>query len=235
MKKWLAVLGMITCMAGLTACGPTEEITPLISQEEAIEIGQSSTESLNQIVAQGLAEQYKGQDVIGPAVESWEKALVEMGSYVGIVETTADVDEEEAIINVTVDGTDHDAIVEIVITKEKGISSVTTNVIKTMGEKILNGALNTLIGMGTVFVILILISLIISCFAVIPKIQKSLEDKKKAKTAGNEPAPAAPAAPVVEEAETDDLELIAVIAAAIAASEGQTSTDGFVVRSIRRR
>ena len=45
-------------------------------------------------------------------------------------------------------------------------------------------------------------------------------------------AVAAPAAPVVEE--TDDLELIAVITAAIAAQEG-TSTDGFVVRSIRRR
>ena len=45
------------------------------------------------------------------------------------------------------------------------------------------------------------------------------------------------AAPVVEEVvvdETDDLELIAVITAAIAAQEG-TSTDGFVVRSIRRR
>ncbi|MFQ7847658.1 MAG: OadG family transporter subunit [Sellimonas intestinalis] len=33
---------------------------------------------------------------------------------------------------------------------------------------------------------------------------------------------------------TDDLELAAVITAAIAASEG-TSTDGFVVRSIKKR
>ena len=45
------------------------------------------------------------------------------------------------------------------------------------------------------------------------------------------PAPAA-AEPVAEAA--DDTELAAVIAAAIAASEG-TSTDGFVVRSIKRR
>ena len=46
----------------------------------------------------------------------------------------------------------------------------------------------------------------------------------------------AEAAPAVEEVaeEADDLELIAVISAAIAAAEG-TSTDGFVVRSIRRR
>ena len=37
-----------------------------------------------------------------------------------------------------------------------------------------------------------------------------------------------------EEAEADDTELVAVIAAAIAASEGAASTDGFVVRSIRK-
>ena len=39
----------------------------------------------------------------------------------------------------------------------------------------------------------------------------------------------------VEEAEEDDCELVAVIAAAIAAGEGAVTTDGFVVRSIRRR
>ena len=33
---------------------------------------------------------------------------------------------------------------------------------------------------------------------------------------------------------SDDLELVAVIAAAIAASEGAASADGFVVRSIRK-
>jgi len=43
-----------------------------------------------------------------------------------------------------------------------------------------------------------------------------------------------PEVPVVEENLSDDLELVAVIAAAIAAAEG-TSTDSFVVRSIRRR
>ena len=89
-------------------------------------------------------------------------------------------------------------------------------------------ALNTLIGMGTVFVVLILISLIISCFSFIPKLQEKFSKKA---------APAAapvPAAPVVEEEElADDTELVAVIAAAIAAYEG-TSTDGFQVRSIKR-
>ena len=46
-------------------------------------------------------------------------------------------------------------------------------------------------------------------------------------------APVSTAAAVTEDL-TDDYELAAVIAAAIAASEGAASTDGFVVRSIRR-
>ena len=102
-----------------------------------------------------------------------------------------------------------------------------------MGELMLNAALNTLMGMGTVFIILILISLLIGCFKFIPQIQEKFSKKNKQPAA----APAAPvvAAPVEEEEETSDEELIAVIAAAIAASEGSTSTDGFVVRSIRRR
>ena len=90
--------------------------------------------------------------------------------------------------------------------------------------------MNTVIGMGTVFAVLILISLIISCFTLISK----FESKQKKK---EEPAPAA--APVVEqiaakEELSDDTELVAVIAAAVAAYEGAASTDGFVVRSIRK-
>ena len=92
-------------------------------------------------------------------------------------------------------------------------------------------AMNTAMGMGTVFVMLIIISLIISCFTLINKAQKKTESKK----AANAPAVAVPAAtPVAETPQTDDLELVAVIAAAIAAATG-SSTDDFVVRSIKRR
>ena len=98
-----------------------------------------------------------------------------------------------------------------------------------MGEIMFKAFLNTVIGMGTVFVVLILISLIISCFTLVSKFE--------AKQKKEEPAPAA--APVVEqiaakEELSDDTELVAVIAAAVAAYEGAASTDGFVVRSIRK-
>ena len=96
-------------------------------------------------------------------------------------------------------------------------------------------ALNTLIGMGTVFAVLILISVIIACFGFIPKIQAMFTKKadKTEATASAATAPVATASVVEEEELADDTELVAVIAAAIAAYEG-TSADGFRVRSIKR-
>jgi len=97
--------------------------------------------------------------------------------------------------------------------------------------------LNTILGMGTVFVILIFISILISLFKYIPALEEKFKNKGKAEsTQEAAPAPAAVAAPVVEEASNDD-ELAAVISAAIAAYEAEAggSTDGFVVRSIKRR
>jgi sodium pump decarboxylase gamma subunit len=85
--------------------------------------------------------------------------------------------------------------------------------------------------MGTVFVVLIFISCII---ALLPKLTDLITGtgKKKAEPVKEAPKAAAPA-PVVEEELVDDLELVAVISAAIAAYTG-TSSDGFVVRSIKR-
>jgi sodium pump decarboxylase gamma subunit len=115
--------------------------------------------------------------------------------------------------------------------------SISTNVTYSFGELMKNAALNTLIGMGTVFVVLILISLIISCFSFIPKIQEKFAKKTETQTAAaggdvsKDPVVAQIAA---KEELSNDTELVAVIAAAIAAYEGAGSTDGFVVRSIRK-
>ncbi|MDE5866978.1 MAG: hypothetical protein K2H31_10330, partial [Lachnospiraceae bacterium] len=42
MKKWLIILGIITCMAGLTACGKQEQDAEnLLSNEEALELAEN--------------------------------------------------------------------------------------------------------------------------------------------------------------------------------------------------
>ena len=91
--------------------------------------------------------------------------------------------------------------------------------------------LNTLMGMGTVFAVLIFISLLISLFVYIPSIERALKNRssKKEKKAAQEE--------VVEEEElVDDGELVAVITAAIMAANGgaAVSADKLVVRSIKR-
>ena len=109
----------------------------------------------------------------------------------------------------------------------------------TLAEKLSQALLNTLTGMATVFVILILISYIIGCFRHIHKFEEYLARRKAEKLARKAPAAIAGEKPVAENQPresvdlVDDLELVAVITAAIAASEN-TSADSLVVRSIKR-
>ena len=233
MKKLLAILGMVTCMAGLTACGQTATETQLLPETQAIEEGKYIVESLNQMYLQGVTENDVEDAIAAASLKSWIAAQEEMGDYVGVLETSADISADEAVISIVVDGTSHDATVEIVVDKDLNLTSVTTTVIKTFGEMMINAALNTLIGMGTVFVVLILISLLISLFGIIPKIQAAMSKKKE--NVQEKAVDNAVAQIIENEEQSDDLELVAVIAAAIAASEGAASTDGYVVRSIRRR
>lgn len=100
-----------------------------------------------------------------------------------------------------------------------------------------DAAINTVICLVVVFTVLIFISFLISLFKYIPKLE-ALFTKKDSKTELSESAVVNTVSQIEvkeeeEEELSDDLELVAVITAAIAASAG-TSTDGFVVRSIRR-
>lgn len=237
MKKMLLVLGMITCILGLTACGSNAEevVDAKITEEEAIMYADQLVESINSVVVQGMEAQYESDDVITAALASWKSAQEDMGSYQAILDHEVDITEKDSVINVLVDGTIRDAKVEIILDKDLVLTSITTNVQYSFGELMTNAALNTVIGMGTVFVVLILICFIIQAFVFIPKIQAAFAKKEEKVEEVKKEAVDNTIAQIVETEElSDDLELVAVIAAAIAASEGAASTDGFVVRSIRR-
>lgn len=219
-------------MACLAACGEEEAQSGPISQEQAVQIGTTIVDQMNTIVSQGAIEQYVDQPALYNGFLGWESALDDIGTYEGVSGGSVSFAEDEVIIKLDVLGSSHAADVEIVLDSALATYiGITTNVHYSTGEIMAKAGMNTLIGMGTVFVVLILISLIISCFTFISKFEKR-QKKQEA------PAPAA-AAPVVEqiaakEELSDDTELVAVIAAAIAAYEGAASTDGFVVRSIRK-
>lgn len=100
------------------------------------------------------------------------------------------------------------------------------------GTRMANAALNTLIGISTVVIVLLIIMFFIYLFKFIPILQNKFSNKgKKNET---EVAVDNAIAQITENEEaTDNLELIAVITAAISAQTG-LSSDGFVVRSIKK-
>ena len=243
MKRWLLVLGMITCILGVSACGSKQEEagpawTDMI-EEEAIYYGEQVFQNLREICSGNYenekAQIAKADAVSASAFSSWDSAQEDIGEFVEISEENAQINDDGFVVNLKIKGTIHDANIEIIFDDEYMMTSMSTNVIYSFSELMAKAFMNTLLGMGTVFIVLILISLIISCFTFIPKIQAAFTKKPQQEAA--KPVPAAPkvSAPAAVEEETDDLELVAVIAAAIAASEGAASTDGFVVRSIRKR
>lgn len=121
------------------------------------------------------------------------------------------------------------------ITEQLTVTDVTFDIIDTsntsMGEKMANAAFNTVIGIVSVFLVLLLISFVISLFKYIPKIQETFGRKKK----GSVEEALENAIAHIEQKEelADDTELVAVITAAICAATG-TSSDSFVVRSIKK-
>ena len=241
MKKLASVFAVITCVFALTACGSAKvntlsgtPLTDAATEQSIIAYGEQLVGSMDSIVRGGTIEEYSDYAVFGPALDSYENSLEDIGEVQGFNNEQAVLDSDgNYLINIGVDGSNHDADVVITVGVKTGTpSNVATNVRYTLGELMEQAGLNTILGMGTTFVILILLSLIISAFALIGKSQDNKKKKAAAIQAAEAPA-AAPAAEVAEEV-TDDNELIAVIAAAVAASEGQTTTDGFVVRSIRK-
>ncbi|QFJ55677.1 OadG family protein [Pseudobutyrivibrio xylanivorans] len=115
---------------------------------------------------------------------------------------------------------------------DAGPTAVNVEPVYTLSEIMKKAALNTVMGILIVFFMLVIMSGVIKCFEIIPKLEKRAKEKKEEPQGVVKPV-AAPVAAAAKN-ETDDLQLVAVIAAAIAASTG-ASTDSFVVRSIKKR
>lgn len=292
MKKLLAMLCMLTCVFGLTACGETavDAVTAdkaaaatLLSTDFVVpymlyayyggegseaaataafhqqyynvhELEAVTEDNLNaalQMATNNYGYSY-GVDSIDVEGNAILNGIVSLnGAYSDLGDVTLidrqnvsyKVSGDEIIVTVPVTGSVTDkkgnpktAKIEVIFTNDifLTVESCTMNVDQTIGELVGKAAMDTVMGMGTVFAILILISLIIWALGGIPKLQEKLAGRKKEAVQAAPAADSAAVQAVVEES-GDDLELIAVIAAAIAASEGAAGTDGFVVRSIRKR
>lgn len=259
LRKILAVLVLAVSVLGLTACGSAASADAGIDYDETYlrsvadflinnwagmeEADIAEYAAMDAEDAELLIESYGlpfTADAFTTAFAGYEGSVDELGAYV----STDSYDEpivkgDEITLNVNLTYEMRSAQLSIIFNKKSVAQSVTLNPEYTTGEILQKAAMNTILGMGTVFIVLIFISLVIYCFNFIPAIQAKFGRKKK-EEAAPKPAPVKPAAPASAaaaepEAEelVDDGELVAAITAAICAYQG-TSSDGFVVRSIRR-
>lgn len=252
MKKRLSfILCVLLAVFSLSACGGNsqveydaqtlEQATEVLieycagADEETISQWQSMSDFQleYQLMQSGLP--FTPDGFLG-ALEAWPAAVEECGAYMGHgdFEITADGDE----INVTTTGEFEDRNAEILVTydADSRLDSLSVSAEYGVGEILQKSGMNTILGMGTVFVVLIFISIVISLMKYIPALGSMFQKKKEHNGAPQTAEPAE--APALESGDAvDDPELIAVITAAVAAAEaeGSGSTDGFVVRSIRRR
>ncbi len=182
------------------------------------------------------------------SMEAWKTSKDELGAYLPDAQTgDVTVVEKSGKYTVTVPRVFENADVNFVYIFDRTLNptAITIDVKLPMGVTLVRALLNTIIGICTVFLVLIFLSFVISLLGKVPALLegKTLGKVSEGKKKGAEVsapavtrAAAAPApAPVYEE---DDLALVAVITAAIEAYTGMPSGDGtgdtFVVRSIRR-
>lgn len=210
-----------------------ESVLSIIASGQITPEGIRSMSEWNQGYLMAQLEQQTGVQMdpiaFADSIAAWNSAAEECGVLLGHEDYTFKATSSGVTAICEGDFETRDSAIEFAFNKELVLESVTVSSHYSTGEILSKAGLNTLLGMGTVFVMLVVMSLIISLFKFIPDIQKKMMKKH------NGAIPEEKVAPVVEEEEEeDDLELVAVIAAAIAAYEG-TSTDDFVVRSIKRR
>ena len=176
-----------------------------------------------------------GEDFLS-MIDAWKAGEEECGALVGIGSYETETTSDGVTLILEANFEERDGTLEFVFDEDLNIESLTVNAEYSTIEILQKAGLNTVLGMGTVFVVLIFLSFVIWLLKFIPVLEKKFRKHPEAagrpETAGEIPGGIQEEAAEVDL--TDDMELTAVIAAAVAAAEG-TSADGFIVRSIRRR
>ena len=183
-------------------------------------------------------ENYLAQDdaFTTATMESWKSVKDELGAYSSIV--SQNVEKDGDVVTISTVAQFEKAKADVVLMLDLGqqmYTSMTYSVQYSLAANMQRAGMNTLMGIGIVFLMLLFLSFVIGLFKYIEKFQnvgkkKAAEEAPKAEEA---PAPAIAQSEAADEDFADDLELVAVISAAIAAYEN-TSGDSFVVRSIKK-
>lgn len=205
-----------------------------VSQEDAIkQILESQLQQISAWTDDQIEMLIESDDMTSVAIATnWKSVKEELGAFIEVTDAQLNAEGTEITGHAKYEKINEntDVVVTYSVNAETQTATMDWDIDYPMGTLMQRAAMNTVMGIGIVFLTLLFLSWLIGRMHIIPDMVEKMS-KKKAPAAPAAPTPAP--APVVEEDLTDDLELVAVITAAIAASEN-TSSDGFVVRSIKK-
>lgn len=201
MKRVLLVLCMAVCFFALTACADSStesEPVPETIESTMITGAENYLKEFDSYDDETLATilkrvQKQKNTVMEAAITSWQGSKNDLGKMKGVDSYLVErVDEETYRITVT--ATYEKRNLQFVLVAEEvigdsygGISLAPTEMvftpIFTTGEKLKRAGMNTLMGMGTVFLVLIFISFIIANLSKVNVLEAKLTEKREAKRA----------------------------------------------------
>ncbi len=248
MKKILVLFSMIILAFSVTACASGTESVEYKYDEDSLISNSITLYSAFENLDEETRDFYMRSETefLVSGVKAVRSAEDQAGKYKSVDENNVTVEEVGSNVMVVLHSQYSEGIVDVSFMYDQSsidsyITSgmfVPTEIVAsknvTKGELLKEAGLNTLMGMGTVFAVLLLMLLVIGCFKYIPG---SGAKEQKAKSKELKPVPSSiPAISANSENLMNDTELVAVITAAIhAANEGASSSDSrLVVRSIRR-
>ena len=239
-RKLKSLLAMVCVLALTLAMSVCAFAADTVTEDEAANYKSAAETLISQIAgfSDEAIENYLAQDdaFTTATMESWKSVKDELGAYSSIV--SQDVEKDGDVVTISTVAQFEKAKADVVLMLDLGqqmYTSMTYSVQYSLAANMQRAGMNTLMGIGIVFLMLLFLSFVIGLFKYIEKFQnvgkkKAAEEAPKAEEA---PAPAIAQSEAADEDFADDLELVAVISAAIAAYEN-TSGDSFVVRSIKK-
>lgn len=257
-KKLVLLLCLITCLFTITACSSKEKAASFEYDEATVkETAKQWLDSWNQVdfsiyndeALEQLVTAGQMDEATKAVYASWRETKADIGTFVEVKDTTIKESEDmiTVVFSATYEGTKNVVTFSVPFDSSLNVDSnaITVEEKQTLSDKMDSALLNTIIGMGTVFVVLIFMSLLIAMFKIVPKIQNKMAKKQEVSEMKDVASIDTTVSQITEQEEleeeeelVDDGELVAVITAAIMASMAsqgeEIPADGLVVRSIKR-
>ena len=259
MKKTIRILsaGIAVLLLSAAACFASFADEPLLDEEQL-------TQGINSYILQvsGLSDeellnyiayyQSVGDTATSDTLISYVTLSQEMGEFLSVGETEYDY-SETGFIHITTPVIFENGRLNYVIHMSSDFKSgeqyfeIPAAGQDSLGAKMKEAGVNLVVGMGTVFAVLIFLCWVISLFGKVNVLEKKIASRKNTAEKKSKKETAEEKQPEIIEFkadETDENELRAVIAAAIAAYESDSGssikkqpalTNGIIIKSYRRK